>query len=134
MKLSTAYKALRRVQALRYLTLNQTSTFVRLAARLKRDILQPQPIPETIPDTPPTVLPPSVAEFLSDALALPIQDINLCWDLLKEDVWEAPVLKDIKQEDLRLFKEYGRKRGLGSSYISSYHDYTWRGRCIRCIR
>jgi hypothetical protein len=120
MKLTTALRALNRIHALRYLTFSQVSMFIRLSSRLKRDILQPQPIEDTIPHCPPTALPPSVSEFLSDALGIPLQDILVCWDLLKKDVWEAQVSEDIKQDDLRLFKEHGHRRGL-SAYSQVFY-------------
>ncbi|THV06826.1 hypothetical protein K435DRAFT_644489 [Dendrothele bispora CBS 962.96] len=100
------------------LSFGEISTFIRLASLLKRDILQPQPLPETDPDQPPAVLPPSIAAFLSDALHISPSNIFLCWEVLKEEVWATAVPEETKQEDLEIFRSHGRKYGI--TYYTLY--------------
>ncbi|THV06144.1 hypothetical protein K435DRAFT_816015 [Dendrothele bispora CBS 962.96] len=118
MELLKALRVLRRLCALKYLTLNQTSAFIRVSSCIKRDILQPQPIPQTTLEAPPDVLPPAVSSFLSKALNIPLEDIPMCWDLLKRDVWEATVPEETKHQDLELFKKYGWEHGI--TYLTIY--------------
>ncbi|KAJ7599475.1 hypothetical protein C8J56DRAFT_1094357 [Mycena floridula] len=71
------------------LPLSDITKFVRLAALLKRDILQPQPLPQSSPEKPPKHLPQSVTCFLADALGVSREVSERCWKVLEHDVWAA---------------------------------------------
>ena len=96
---------------LRHLTLEGVVTFTRLASHLKRDILQPQPIPQSDPSTPPAVLPPPITKFLGASLGISTDVIDDCWDILQDYVWETPVLP-LTLGDFQLFKHFGWPCGL----------------------
>jgi hypothetical protein len=96
---------------LRHLTLDGVVTFTRLASHLKRDILQPQPIPQSDPSIPPAVLPPPITNFLGASLGMSTDVIDDCWDILQDYVWEIPVLP-LTSTDFQLFKQFGWPCGL----------------------
>ena len=96
---------------LQYLTLGGLSTFTRLASRLKRDILQPQPICESDPGIAPAVLPQPIVNFLGAVLGISADIVDDCWEILQDYVWETPVLP-LAAEDFYLFKHFGWSCGL----------------------
>jgi hypothetical protein len=108
---------LQRHPNLQHLSLLDLATFIRLASLLKRDILQPQPLSQTHPDNPPDVLPRSVSQFLSSAVGIPLDDMEYCWDVLKEDVWCSPPIQPVSAHEERLFKEFGWRYGLSESHM-----------------
>lgn len=96
---------------LQNLELHQIIMFLNLSAKLKNDILLAQP--SRLPATQtPDVLPPIVAEFLGDALGFPPEDIDKCWDMLKDDVWRMPDSTQITPEEENMFRIHGWKRGI----------------------
>jgi len=97
--------------ALCYLTLDGITTFVRLIAHLKRDILQPQPINESNPTDAPTILPQPIAQFLGKALSIPVEVMDDCWTILRGYAWEMPTMP-LMLEDYDLFKQWGWQCGL----------------------
>ncbi|EDR02756.1 uncharacterized protein LACBIDRAFT_307970 [Laccaria bicolor S238N-H82] len=60
-------------------------TSSRFASHLKRDILQPQPIPRNN-----SSILPSAHHNLGASLGMSTNDIDDCWDLLQDYVWEIP--------------------------------------------
>jgi hypothetical protein len=98
---------------LRTLTLEEINLFTRLAAQLKRDIQLPLPLDQSNPECAPDILPPTIEEFLSKAVGIPLSCIEDLWDILKEHVWSAsPAL--FFEDDLTLFKEHGWSLGLST--------------------
>lgn len=93
------------------LSLNHVTTFSRLASHLKNDILLPQPPQQTDLTTPPDVLPPSIALFLSEAIEIELEDIDDCWDILKDHVWGLNTT-GLVPEDYTLFKQFGWSLGI----------------------
>ncbi|THU87679.1 hypothetical protein K435DRAFT_821866 [Dendrothele bispora CBS 962.96] len=118
MKLRGPYDALLRFQLSRLLSQDQISTFIRLCSLLKRDIMQPQPIPETSSEYPPAILPACISTFLGDTLDISSETVSLCWKVFKQDVWDFVVPDDIKKIDLEVFRIHGWKRGL--TYYTVY--------------
>jgi hypothetical protein len=98
-------------------TLNTIVHFVNLASRLKDDILLTQPA-FVSPLQPPSTLPPSARQFLSDACGLPPPDIDCCWDTLKGVIWEPLNLPQDRVE--RDFTNYGHSRGFSTSVASHF--------------
>ncbi|KAJ6546711.1 hypothetical protein DFH09DRAFT_1320880 [Mycena vulgaris] len=75
----------------RSLSLAQTLCFTRLLSVLKRDILlvQPANVP-TGTEEAPLILPPSIAEFVADAVGVPESSVSGFWTRLREDIWHLP--------------------------------------------
>ena len=61
-------------------------TFVRLATRLKDEILMQQR-PSYNPEEPPDRLPENVLEFLGNAANIPDEYIEGCWNVFRQLVW-----------------------------------------------
>ena len=91
---------------LQYLNLDSVGAFTRLASHLKRDILQPQPIPQINPLLAPAVLPQPVTNFLGISLGMSTDVIDDCWGILQNYVREIPVLP-LTSGDFQLFKHFG---------------------------
>jgi len=123
---------------LKCITLDGVVTLTRLASHLKRDILQPQSIPETNPDIAPTILPQPIVLFLSAAIGIPIDIMDECWEIFRDYIWDMP-LAPLTHEDYQLFKHHGWQYGLScvKSFIwgimnllnltclnSSHHDFS----------
>jgi hypothetical protein len=108
---------------LQRLDLHQILQFLRLSSILKNDINLCQPARVSVEEAP-DVLPPSVASFLSDATEIPLQNIDHCWDVLKNDAWGYPSSDSVIQEDEQIFVEYGWAGGL-CKYC---------GKCAHCAR
>ncbi|KAJ6462258.1 hypothetical protein C8R47DRAFT_1327226 [Mycena vitilis] len=110
------FAALQAHPILQQLQLPQLLQFLRLAACLKNDILLCQPSyvsTECAPD----VLPPSIAAFLSEATGIPLEHMDACWDVLKDDAWQFPSAEQVTAEDEDAFINYGWARGLCSSVL-----------------
>ena len=98
--------------ALNSTSIHQIATFIRLASHLKRDILQPQPISQTT-DQLPAILPPSVSQFIRNAVGIPLDMVPLFWDAIKDNVWFSPPAQGpASVEDEHLFRTFGWKLGL----------------------
>ncbi|KAJ7580731.1 hypothetical protein C8J56DRAFT_1169107 [Mycena floridula] len=124
-------RGLRRSYALSQLDLplSDIAKFVRLAALLKRDILQPQPLPQSSPDKPPKHLPQSIACFLADALGVSREVSEHCWKVLKHDVWAAETHDKVKAADEDVFREHGWKYGLSLITLYPPHSTCISGSC-----
>ena len=96
---------------LRCLTLDGITTFTRITSRLKRDILQLQPIEESDPGTPPHFLPENVQMFLAGCMGIPLSDIDYLWKASRSYIWDIPLMP-LMDEDFSVFKVIGWKYGL----------------------
>ena len=96
--------------------LTQLTTYIRLAAHLKQDILLPQPLEMSDPECVPDVLPQAVALFLSKCIDMPFEYMEYFWDVLKYQVWATSPTLSIP-EDLALFKEFGWELNLSMSGV-----------------
>lgn len=96
--------------------------FVTHAAELKLDILLPQPLNHPF-DTPPDLLPLSVALFLASSIGIPFCDIQECWSALKWAVWEHPGLEEAERAEVEAYRDHGLKHGIGEPHYSyvMYH-------------
>ncbi|KAF8957605.1 hypothetical protein BDZ97DRAFT_1669810 [Flammula alnicola] len=111
-----------------HLTLDGIVTFTRFASHLKRDILQPQPINESNPATPPACLPEHILTFLGTALGIPLNAMDDCWNILKEHVWEMP-LTPLMDEDYETFKYFGWPLGITATSIYPPNDCCLNNNC-----
>ncbi|KAJ7574078.1 hypothetical protein C8J56DRAFT_1065320 [Mycena floridula] len=117
---------------LKKLSVSQIMRFLWLSSCLKHDILLPQPIAESSDSSkPPGILPSSVHLFLSDAIGVPVDEIDHCWDVLKDEAWNTPSPEDLKAEDMRFFQEYGWKRGLTFMTVYPPNTHCLNERCSR---
>ncbi|KAF8964864.1 hypothetical protein BDZ97DRAFT_2001574 [Flammula alnicola] len=115
-----------------YLTLDGLVTFTRLASHLKRVILQPQPIQQSNPATPPSHLPEPVLIFLGTALGIPLYAMADCWNILREHVWEMP-LTPLMDDDYQLFKHFGWPHGITAVSIYPPNDCCLNSNCTHRI-
>ncbi|KAJ7882358.1 hypothetical protein B0H14DRAFT_3755558 [Mycena olivaceomarginata] len=113
------FAALQKHPVLKELNLQQLLQFIRLAARVKNDILLCQPF-SVSSKCAPDVLPPSIISFLSEATNIPPEHIDSCWEVLKDDVWQFPSVEEVTQEDEQAFVNYGWARGLCN--VRTYYD------------
>ncbi|KAJ7936045.1 hypothetical protein B0H13DRAFT_1519575, partial [Mycena leptocephala] len=107
----------------RSLTLAQTLCFTQLLSVLKRDILLVQPVNVTTgTEEVSLVLPPSITEFVADAVGVPESSISGFWTRLREDIWDLPE-QTLSEHDEGLFREHGWKHGITSVtlYPPSHH-------------
>jgi hypothetical protein len=47
-----------------------------------------------------------------EATNIPLEHIDSCWEVLKDDVWQFPLVKEVAQEDEQAFVNYGRAHRL----------------------
>jgi hypothetical protein len=80
--------------------------FVRLATRLKDEILLQQR-PRHNPEEPLDRLPDNVAEFLGNAVKIPDEYIEGCWNVFQKLVWHRDANGDSVGADAKLFRQYG---------------------------
>jgi hypothetical protein len=80
--------------------------FVRLATRLKDEILSKQKVGHDANEVPDT-LPENVQEFLGSALHLPHEYVHGCWTAFGRTIWQRDANGDSTGADARLFKEHG---------------------------
>ncbi|KIJ92346.1 hypothetical protein K443DRAFT_113758, partial [Laccaria amethystina LaAM-08-1] len=104
------------------LTIDEVMAFARLAFHLKRDIIQPQLVNEACGlDIPPEILPVSISIFLSNAIEIPLDSVQDCWEILSDYAWslsEAPLFK----ADYVTFKQFGWELGLTAVTIYPSSD------------
>jgi hypothetical protein len=93
--------------------------FVRLATRLKDEILSKQK-PEHNPDEPPDTLPANAQEFLGHAVDIPDSYVTGCWDAFQRTVWQRDANNDSVGADAKLFKLYGLENLLCKSIRLSF--------------
>lgn len=91
--------------------------FTRLLSSIKADILLAQPQDQSLEDSPPEVLPPSIARFIEDALALPTDSGQLVWESLKGSIWSMDGLPMLVDDDYIKFKQFGWDRGLSKCQV-----------------
>jgi len=117
-KLAKAYSCLADV------SIDQISTFVRIAALLKRNILLVQPIEQSNPDVPPKVLSDSIAQFLSAAIGVDIATGDILWECIREEVWSKEEVAPISDQDLALFRKHHDGWPLGiSKRLSTFIEH-----------
>jgi hypothetical protein len=92
-------------------------TFVRLATRLKDEILLLQR-PGHNPEEPPDRLPENVSEFLGNAVKIPDEYIEGCWNVFRQLVWHRDASRDSAGADTRLFRQYGLQNLLCESFYN----------------
>ena len=80
-------------------------TFVRLATRLKDEILMQQR-PSYNPEEPPDRLPEKVSEFLGYAVNITDEYIEGCWNVFQQLVWHRDANGDSAGADAKLFRHY----------------------------
>jgi hypothetical protein len=98
----------------RSLTLAQTLCFTRLLSVLKCDILLVQPVNvATGTEEAPLVLPPSITEFVADAVGVPESSVSGFWTRLREYIWDLPE-QTLSEHEEGLFREHGWKRGISN--------------------
>lgn len=115
MHLQRLCEALAQFPSVSGLSLDQITCFIRLATKLKDDILLPQPVSHPA-GCPPEFLPPSIASFLSEAVDIPLDNVSICWAALKTEVWHQLATADSAEAYEQCFKEYGWQRGLSMSF------------------
>jgi hypothetical protein len=93
------------------LNLSKLIKFVLYSASLKRDILLAQPAHHS-PSHPPDFLPLSIVVFLSKACEIKEEVVRLCWDAVKQSVWDQE--DDIAPQKERDFREHGYRHGLST--------------------
>jgi hypothetical protein len=97
------------------ITLAQLTTLVSLASRLKDDILLAQPA-HLAADCPPPILPPSIITFLSGSCKITVHEVEICWSLLKQTIWDG---RDTQVAiDRGLFASHGFAHGLSTAHPS----------------
>ncbi|KAG2098691.1 uncharacterized protein F5147DRAFT_777536 [Suillus discolor] len=70
------------------LSLETVLCFVNLASAIKDDSILAQPATYDV-SAPPDFLPPSVNLFLGSACTLTEDSVQLCWSVLKHDIWQG---------------------------------------------
>ena len=86
--------------------MEKAMTFVRLATRLKDEVLSKQKVGHDAND-PPDLLPENVKEFLGSAIDLPDEYVNGCWTAFRQTIWQRDANGDSIGADARLFREHG---------------------------
>ncbi|KIM75798.1 hypothetical protein PILCRDRAFT_798649 [Piloderma croceum F 1598] len=81
-------------------------TFVRLATHLKDEILMQQR-PSYNLEEPPDRLPENVSEFLGNAMNIPDEYIEGCWNVFRQLVWHQDANGDSVGADVKFFRQYG---------------------------
>ncbi|KAJ7216341.1 hypothetical protein GGX14DRAFT_391184 [Mycena pura] len=111
------------------LTLAQALLFSRLLSLLKDDILLVQPL-RVSTDEAPTILPPSVSEFMADAVGIALDSVASCWKKMKKDIWKLPI-PTLSEEEEELFRKYGWRRGITSFSLYPPSHYCENPACCR---
>lgn len=101
--------------ALKQLTLSQINTFIDLAATLRQSIQLVQPAAEPS-DEAPAILPPSIIDFLAEAVQIPRDSVSVCWLALKDIVWQHPLSDERASTYEKLFVEFGWKRDISKCF------------------
>lgn len=98
-------------EALKELTLSQVNTFIELAASLRRSIQLVQPAAEPSGEAP-TILPPSIIDFLAESVQIPLGSVPVCWLALKDIVWQHPLSEERASTYEKLYVDFGWKRDI----------------------
>ena len=99
------------------LTLNQIIRAISLAHCLQHDIELPQPLQVDHDFGAPAFLPLAIADFLSESLEIPVENIKDLWTVIKYDVWEAPSREEDSKLNEECFQHYGWKRELSKDFL-----------------
>ena len=86
-------------------------------------IMQPQALLVPI-DMAPNQLPPSVSQFLSHSLDIPLDYTCEYWTILKDIIWDYPAADDVKQVDKDAFRIHRKKCGL-NEYLYHHTNTEW---------
>jgi hypothetical protein len=119
---------------LQQLSFDKILTLIMRPSLLKCDIMQPQPL--SMPtDMAPQYLLPSVSHFLANSLDIQPEDVQECWKIFKDVIWDHPTAEKVKQADKDAFKLHGMKCGLSEHLTNTIHfhshsQFTAAGRTI----
>jgi hypothetical protein len=91
------------------------SCFIQYASRLKNEILLAQKSSH-LPNVVPEFLPISIVRFLASSCILSEQEVEACWNVVKELVWSAFILDD-KAVSVT-FKDHGMDKGFSLSLLT----------------
>ena len=86
--------------------MEKAMSFVRLATKLKDEILSKQKVGHDASEAP-DILPENVKEFLGRAIDLPDEYVHGCWTAFRWTVWHRDVKGDSMGADAKLFRDYG---------------------------
>lgn len=101
------------------LTLPNLIDFIVYASALRDDILLTQPANHD-PDIPPDYLSDGHCKFLSQVLSTDEATVCLCWESLRDVIWEGSMSERLIRSPLQGFKDHGRPYGLSKSRIRYY--------------
>ncbi len=103
-----------------HLTLSNLIKFIKCAALCRQDILLTQAGSHTV-DGPPDFLSRSIKRFLSGTCELSEEDVDKCWEVLKDIIWDSEVPSELDAHPLEDFKRYGHDMGLSefSCYLKN---------------
>jgi len=85
-------------------------SFTQYVSKLRNEILVAQQSTH-LPDVAPIHLPDSVVMFLVESCAMKKEDVEDCWQLMREVVWEGYVPNDADVD--AAFEKFGKERGFG---------------------
>lgn len=97
----------------------QLLDFLRLASLLKRDIDLAQPARLDL-EAAPEFLPHSVAQFLSNATGLSIEDVMVLWSVFKDEAWQLDSDAHRSSMEETAFKTHGWHLGISASYSAFF--------------
>jgi len=94
------------------LSLDGLTTVMRLIPHLKRDIMQPQTLTQSLDHhIAPAKLSDSFTLFLSGLLGIHSAYTPDLWTIIREEVWDLPIMP-LSRADYGLFKEHGWMHGI----------------------
>jgi len=82
--------------------------YAQYASRLKNEILVAQKSTH-LPHIAPMFLPDSIVIFLAESCAMTTEDVEECWEIIRDIIWDGSVPDD-KTVDLA-FQTFGEARG-----------------------
>ncbi|KAJ7190144.1 hypothetical protein GGX14DRAFT_580107 [Mycena pura] len=86
--------------------MDKAMSFVRIAARLKDEIIVAQP-PTYDPSTAPSELPEHVRSFLGGATDMPDEFVAGCWSAFSQTIWMYEQDGSSAGKDAKMFREFG---------------------------
>ncbi len=95
--------------------------FIALTTRVCRDIDLAQPIHISAEPGPPLILPPTIVDFLAAGLNLSTEEVEECWAVLKEVVWDAPGPEQSVRLAETVFEVHGHASGIGMCLSAVTH-------------
>jgi hypothetical protein len=93
------------------ITLDQLSTYIRLASYLKNEILYFQKPTHNREDVPEN-LPPNVKVFLGEALRIEPSEVEKFWTIFGMSIWQGDTADRLSKSDEALFREHGIQNNL----------------------